>query len=164
MRPRSPADLASFIAAAGIAAAIIPMPVETPTVPAAAEALGVSTGQIIKTLVFMVREQPVVVIAGGDRQVARGPLAARFGVGKKQVKLADPAAVLHLTGFAVGGVPPFGHATVLPALLDRGVLAWSVLYGGGGDDHSLLRITPQELARVTCAEWITLEESADPPA
>jgi prolyl-tRNA editing enzyme YbaK/EbsC (Cys-tRNA(Pro) deacylase) len=156
----TPADLARFITENAIAAEIVPVAVETPTVPAAAAALGVATGQIIKSLLFMVRDQPVLVIASGDRLVDRGVLAARFGVGKKQIKLADAETVLRLTGYPAGGVPPFGHPAPLSTLLDRAVLAWEAVYGGGGDDHTLLRVAPDELARVTGAKWIELGGSS----
>ena len=152
--------LARFIAQHGIAAEIVPMTVETPTVPAAAAALGVSPAQIIKSLLFMMRDQPVLVIASGETMVDRGVLAARFGVGKKQIKLADAETVLRLTGYPAGGVPPFGHPAPLQTLLDRAVLAWDVVYGGGGDDRTLLRVAPGELARVTRAEWIELGGSS----
>ena len=156
--PLTPTDLAAYIAAHGIAAEIVPMAVETPTVPAAAAALGVEPGQIIKSLLFLVRDRPVLVIASGETKVDRGAVAGRYGVGKKQVKLADAATVLQLTGYPAGGVPPFGHPQPLPTLLDRAVAKWNVVYGGGGDDHTLLRIAPGELARVTGAGWVTLAE------
>ncbi len=152
----TPADLARFIVAHGIAAEIVPMQADTPTVPAAAAALGVSPAQIIKSLLFIIRDAPVLAIASGETRVDRGVLAARYGVGKKQVKLADPETVLRLTGYPAGGVPPFGHPAPLPTLLDRAVLAWEAIYGGGGDDRTLLRIAPGELARVTGAEWVDL--------
>ena len=155
-KPLTPADLACFIAEHGIAAALAPMAVETPTVPAAAAAVGVSPSQIIKSLLFMIREEPVLVIASGETLVDRSVLAGRFGVGKKQVRLADAATVLRLTGYPAGGVPPFGHRTRVPVLLDRAVLAWDVIYGGGGDDRTLLRIAPGELARAAGAEWVEL--------
>jgi prolyl-tRNA editing enzyme YbaK/EbsC (Cys-tRNA(Pro) deacylase) len=151
-----PRELERFIAEHGIAAELVPMDVETPTVPAAAAALGVASGQIIKSLLFQVRDAPVLVIASGDTPVDRRPIAERFGVGKKQVKLADAETVLRLTGYPAGGVPPFGHPAPLPTLLDRAVLAWDAIYGGGGDDHTLLRIAPGELARVTGAAWVEL--------
>jgi prolyl-tRNA editing enzyme YbaK/EbsC (Cys-tRNA(Pro) deacylase) len=77
---RTPADpsssagdaLARFITENAIAAEIVPMTLETPTVPAAAAALGVSSAQIIKSLLFMVRYQPVLVIASGDTLVHPG--------------------------------------------------------------------------------------------
>lgn len=155
-RPLTPTDFADFIAARGIAAEIVPVTAETPTVPAAAAALGVTTGQIIKSLLFLVRDQPILVIASGETPVDRAVLAARFEVGKKQIKLADAETVLRLTGYPAGGVPPFGHPGPLPTLLDRRVAAWDAIYGGGGDDHTLLRIAPEELARVAGAEWIDL--------
>ncbi len=158
----TPTDLAAFIAAHDITAAIVPMRVETPTVPAAAAALGVSTGQIIKSLLFLVRDQPVLVIASGEILVDRGILAARYGVGKKQIKLADTETVLRLTGYLAGGVPPFGFPQPLPTLLDRGVAAWGVIYGGGGDDHTLIRLAPAELARVANATWIELGHNLSP--
>lgn len=155
-QPLTPTDLSAFIAAHGIAAEIVPMTVETPTVPAAAAALGVSPAQIIKSLLFLVRDRPALVIASGETLVERGVLAARFGVGKKQVRLADAETVLRLTGYPAGGVPPFGHPAPIPTLLDRAVAAWDAIYGGGGDDHTLLRIAPGELARVTAAEWVEI--------
>src|SRR5512139_3034755 len=154
---RTPADLADFITSAGIAAELVPMEVETPTVPAAAAALGVAPAQIIKSLLFLVRDEPVLVIASGDTLIDRRALADRFGVGKKQIKLANAETVLSILGYPVGGVPPFGYTTVVPVLLDRAVRTWDAIYGGGGDDHTLLRITPEELARVTNAEWIDLD-------
>ncbi|OQA40874.1 MAG: Cys-tRNA(Pro)/Cys-tRNA(Cys) deacylase YbaK [Chloroflexi bacterium ADurb.Bin325] len=152
----TPADLAAHIAASGIAAEIVPMAVETPTVPAAAAALGVQAAQIIKSLLFIVRDAPVLMIASGDAIVDRRVLAERHGVGKKQVKLADAETVLALTGYPVGGVPPFGHRTRVPVLLDVAIRGWDVIYGGGGDDRTLLRVTPDELARATAGEWIRL--------
>jgi prolyl-tRNA editing enzyme YbaK/EbsC (Cys-tRNA(Pro) deacylase) len=153
----TPADLADFIVREDIAAELVPMAVETPTVPDAAAALGVAPAQIIKSLLFLVREQPVLVIACGDTMVDRRVLGERFGLGKKQIKLADAETVLALLGYPVGGVPPFGHVKQAPVLLDRAAQGWEVVYGGGGDDHTLLRIAPDELARVTRAEWIDLE-------
>jgi len=152
----TPTDLSAFIARAGIAAGLVIPPVETPTVPAAAAALGVAPAQIIKSLLFLVRDRPILVITNGAAPVDRGVLAQRFGVGKKQIRLADPEAVLRITGYPVGGVPPFGHRTAVPTLLDRGVLAWDVVYGGGGDERTLLKITPGELARATGADWVDL--------
>lgn len=152
----TPADLGRFIAESGITAELTPMRADTPTVPAAAAALGVAPGQIIKSLLFLVRDEPVLVIASGDSPVDRRVLAERFGVGKKQVRLADAQTVLQITGYAVGGVPPFGHASTVRVFLDRAVAAHDAVWGGGGDDRTLLRIAPAELARVTNAEWVEL--------
>lgn len=153
---RGPADLAAFIAENGIAAQIVPMTMETPTVAAAARALGVDPSQIIKSVLFLVKDAPALVIGCGEAAVDRRPIADECGVGKKQVKLADRATVLRVTGYAAGGVPPFGHIAPLPTLIDTRIQAMDVVYGGGGDERTLLRITPEELARATRGKWIGL--------
>jgi Cys-tRNA(Pro) deacylase len=152
----SPHDLARFIVEQAIDAQIMPVDIDTPTVSDAARALGIQTAQIIKTLLFVVKDAPVVVIANGDMVVDRHPLAARFAVGKKQVKLADVETVQRVLGYPAGGVPPFGHTTAVPVLLDEKMRGWDVVYGGGGDHRTLLRITPAELARVTRGDWLAL--------
>ena len=169
MPERTPADLAEFIATESIAARLIADIGETPTVPAAAAALGVRAEQIVKTLLFLVETPdapdglPVVVISNGESRVEKRPLADRFGVGKKRVKLAPPEVVLALLGYPVGGVPPFGHSTRLPVLLDSAITALGeegLVYGGGGDHRTMLELTVGELLRVTQPEVLTLSDPA----
>jgi prolyl-tRNA editing enzyme YbaK/EbsC (Cys-tRNA(Pro) deacylase) len=154
--PRGPSDLAAFTVERGIDAEIVAMELETPTVAAAAAALGVESTQIIKTVLFLVKDDPVLVIARGEEAIDRRPIADEFGVGKKQVKLADRDTVLAVTGYAAGGVPPFGHLSPLPTLIDRRIEQMTEVYGGGGDDRTLLRVTPAELARATSGKWLAL--------
>src|SRR3974377_1487748 len=94
--------------------------------------------------------------------VAPHTVAGRFGVGKKQIKLADAATVLQITGYPVGGVPPFGYPEPVPALLDRAIRKWDVVYAGGGDDRTLLCIGVDELARVVEGEWLPLTAGSEP--
>ena len=164
-----PADLARFIATESITARLIADIGETPTVPAAAAALGVGSEQMVKTLLFLVETPdapdglPVVVISNGESRVEKRPLAERFGVGKKRVKLAPPEVVLVLLGYPAGGVPPFGHATRLPVLLDSAITALGedgLVYGGGGDHHTMLELTVGELLRVTQPAVIALSDPA----
>lgn len=168
MSERKPADLAEFIATQSIAARLIADIGETPTVPAAAAALGVRAEQIVKTLLFLVETPdapdglPVVVISNGESRVEKRPLAEHFGVGKKRVKLAPPEVVLALLGYPAGGVPPFGHITQLPVLLDSAIPALGedgLVYGGGGDHHTMLELTIGELLRVTEPEVLALSEA-----
>jgi len=160
-----PTDLAHFIETHNINARLIPCADETPTVPDAAAALGVTTDQIIKTLLFAVqRPMPsdktgivpadyvdhVVIISNGESRVDKHLLSTHFEVGKKRVKLALTETVLTLVGFPPGGVPPFGHRTKLPVLLDESVLTQRdrPIFGGGGDDQTMLELTVDELIRV----------------
>ena len=85
------------------------MDVPTPTVQTAAEAVGVTPDQIIKSLLFLAKEDPVLVIANGTARVEWKQLAVYLGIARRKVNMADPETVLALTGYPVGGVPPLGH-------------------------------------------------------
>ena len=159
-------DLQRFLDAHAIQAELLPDLGHTPTVPAAAQALGVEADQIVKTLLFLIEAPgadatPVVVISHGERRVDKGLLAARFGVSKKRVTLAPAEVVLATLGYPAGGVPPFGHLTPLPVIVDASVQALAarhagVIFGGGGDDRTMLRLTVAEVLRVTGAEVLAV--------
>lgn len=165
-RALTPDDLRRHIATHDIDAQLVTDIGDTPTVPAAAEALGVSADRIVKTLLFLIRKpgqkeemplQPVLVISNGVRRVNKRSLADYFGVGKKRVKLAPPDTVLTLLGYPAGGVPPFGHTSNVPVLLDESVAALAgIVYGGGGDDRTMLRLTVAELVRVVQPDVLPL--------
>ena len=153
-------DLQIFITNQKISARLIRDIGDTPTVPLAAAALGVSTEQIVKTLLFLVRlpntdePKPVIVISNGESKVDKGPLAKHFGVGKKKIKLASADVVIDLLGYAPGGVPPFGHRTELPVIMDNAVAAMAeqndgIIFVGGGDDCTMVEMQVAELIRVT---------------
>ncbi|BAL98858.1 MULTISPECIES: aminoacyl-tRNA deacylase [Caldilinea] len=164
---RTPDDLQQFLTKHNICAELLRDIGHTPTVPAAAHALGVEPEQIIKTLLFLVEHPgqaeptPVVVISHGERRVDKSKLAERFGVGKKRVTLAPAQTVAALLGYPAGGVPPFGHATTLPVIVDASIQGTverhgGVIFGGGGDDRTMMRLTVAELLRVTNAEVLAV--------
>ncbi len=149
-------DLQRFIDENRIAAQILPMAENTPTVPDAARALGVTEDQIIKSLVFLVDGQPTLVIAYGTGRVDDRLIAGHYGVGRKRVKMARPDQALDLTGYIVGSMPPFGHQSPLRTLVDPGVTRQAEIFGGGGEIDAMLRLAPQELLRVTGAELVAV--------
>lgn len=153
---RTPSDLAGYLMDQGIEAELIAGIGETPTVTAAAAALGVSTDEVIKTMIFFAGDRPHTVITHGTAPVHDRALADYFGVGKRQVRLAKAAEVLAITGYPAGGVPPFGHVQPTPVLLDRSLLALEAVYGGGGDDRTMMRVRTAELLRVTQPALIDL--------
>ncbi len=128
-----------------------PVPEEAPRVADAARVLGVGVDQVIKSLLFLVGGAPVLVIACGLSRIDDRTLADHFGVARKQVALAPFAEALTVAGFAPGIMPPFGHKTPLPTLLDAAVLEQPLVYGGTGDPLVLLELAPAELQRVTGA-------------
>ena len=148
--------LEAFIARRGIQAEIIPLAVRTLTVADAAEAMGTKPDRIVKSLLFLVDGRPVLAIASGTARVDRRLLAAHFGIGRQQVKLADAKTVAAITGYAVGTVPPFGHREPIHTLIDPGVLQLPQIYAGGGGEDALLCISPDEIMRVTSAVELDL--------
>jgi prolyl-tRNA editing enzyme YbaK/EbsC (Cys-tRNA(Pro) deacylase) len=163
-----PNDLQTYMEAHGIRARLIRNIGDTPTVPAAALALGVETDQIIKTLLFLVeregnaeRPREIIVIGNGESRVDTRALAEHLGVGRKRVKLASPEVVLDLLGYPAGGVPPFGHRTTMPVIIDAAIVALEerfggIIYGGGGDAHTMLELSVAELVRVTQAQILAV--------
>jgi membrane protein len=154
-------DLTRWIAENGVVAEVVCQPVETPTVQAAAAAVNVLPEAILKSLVFLVKDQPYLVIANGLDKVDRSKLSVHWGVSKKRVKLASAEKVLALTGYPVGAVPPFGHRTLLPTLIDPAVLDQPVVYAGGGSVQALVRLTPKELLRVIKPAIVSVVSAAE---
>jgi prolyl-tRNA editing enzyme YbaK/EbsC (Cys-tRNA(Pro) deacylase) len=156
MVPRSAEDLQGFLQANQIPAEILRLPVPTPTVETAAQAVGAQAEQIVKSILFLVDGQPVLAITCGRAYVDRKAIADLFGVGKKRIKLASADEVLALSGYEVGSMPPFGHCQPIRSLLDRRVLGLSEVFAGGGAENALMRIAPQDIRRISNAEVLDL--------
>lgn len=150
------ADLQTYMDQQGICGEILILDVPTPTVEAAAKALGIQPRQIVKSVLFEVLGEGVLTISCGDQLVERRVIGALYGVSRKRVKLAPAEVVLDLTGYLVGTVPPFGHRDHLRTLLDPRVLEFGEVYAGGGDHNALVRLDPQDILRITQADVIDL--------
>ncbi|UCE00593.1 MAG: YbaK/EbsC family protein [Chloroflexota bacterium] len=151
-----PSHLSNFMQVNQIPGEILHLEVPTPTVEAAAAAVGTEPDNIVKSLLFYVGEGYILAITCGAEHIERRALAVHFMVGRKKVKLADPLTVLEETGFQVGAMPPFGHLSPLPTIIDRRVLEKQVVYAGGGSEHTLLRIKPETILSVTNAQVLDL--------
>ncbi len=119
----------------------------TATAGEAAVAVGCDAAQIAKSLVFLADGEPVLCIASGANRVDRARLADVLDAA--EVTQATPDQVRAATGFAVGGVPPFGHG--LPVVLDEALLRHERVWAAAGDGHSLFAVDPRELERCTRA-------------
>jgi Cys-tRNA(Pro) deacylase len=154
-------DLEGWIQSQGVDAEVIAFSSETPTVEAAASAVGCSPGQIVKSLLFFVEQRPILAISPGELKVDRRKLAAHFGVGKKRIRLANADEVQDWTGYPVGAVPPFGLRKKIATFMDPAVLDHEMIYAGGGSPDRLLRIAPAELQRITEAVMVSLRSAAE---
>ncbi len=163
------ADVQEFIDDRGLQASLISGIGHTPTVPAAADALGVHPDQIVKTLLFMLKtdaapsgeREPLVVISNGTNRVDKKPLAQRFSIGKRRVQLAAPEVVLEVLGYPAGGVPPFAHRNTVPVIVDQSVVDLQqtydgVIYAGGGDDTTMMKLSVAELLEVVQPEILAV--------
>ncbi len=146
---RTPDDLQRFMDSRGVSGEILFLKSPTPTVEAAAQALGTTPENIIKSVLFTIGEEHILAIACGTPPIDRRCIATHFGVGRKRVKLAGPETVLKVTGYPVGTVPPFGHRNPSPTLIDPQVLKLDVAYAGGGAHNALLKLNPSEILRLT---------------
>jgi Cys-tRNA(Pro) deacylase len=123
----------------------------TETVGLAAQALGVKPGLIAKTLAFKLRDKGVLVVIKGDARIDNRKFKDRFGV---RAKMMSPGEVLEKTGHPVGGVCPFALKEKLEIYLDESLRPFEKVYPAAGSKNSCIEITPEELFRITGAQWI----------
>jgi len=117
------------------------------TVEDACKAVGAPAEEILKSLVFIIDNHPMLVLmSGANRADARA--IGREANGKK-IKMAPPEYVFEEFGFKVGGVPPTGYPTQMPTLLDEDLFQYPVVWAAAGTDHSFFPIEPERLLKLT---------------
>lgn len=123
----------------------------------AAEAIGCDVAQIAKSMLFRaVDGTPVLVVASGTNRVDEKKVAALLG---QKISRADAAFVLDRTGFAVGGVPPVGHATPPVVFLDRDLQAYTRIWAAAGSPNAVFALTPADLVRLTGAHFVDVAKA-----
>ena len=135
------------LAERGFAFSVIELPASTRTAAEAAAAVGCEQAHIAKSLVFRgaSSNQPVLVVASGANRVDEARVAELLG---EPIAKADAAFVREATGFAIGGVPPVGHARPLATLVDEDLMQFPVIWAAAGTPHAVFRLTPAELAEL----------------
>jgi prolyl-tRNA editing enzyme YbaK/EbsC (Cys-tRNA(Pro) deacylase) len=113
----------------------------------AAAAIGVEAGQIVKSLIFAVDGEVVLAYVSGANQLDEARLATAAG-GKRCTRV-DADTVRSTTGYPIGGVPPFGHATPLRAFVDPDLLAYDEVWAAAGTWHDVFPIAPADLVRAS---------------
>ena len=135
--------------AAGLDCTIVEHATTSRTSAEAAALLGCNVAQIAKSLVFRrghSGDGAVLVIASGANRVDEAKVAALLDA---PIGRADAAFVRQVTGYAIGGIPPLGHATTMPVLVDRALAAFDVVYAAGGTPNALFPIAPADLVRAS---------------
>ncbi|HYN91715.1 MAG TPA: YbaK/EbsC family protein [Thermoleophilaceae bacterium] len=138
----------------GIQVQVQRLEASTRTVADAAVAVGCEEAEIAKSIVFVADGDPVVCVASGQHRVDIDKVADALDVA--EVRQAAAEEVRAATGFAIGGVPPFGHD--LPVLFDEDLLRHRRVWAAAGDPQSLFEVDPRELARCIRARIVALGE------
>ena len=128
----------------------------TRTAQDAAAALGCDVGQIVKSLVFTVAGEPVVCLVSGANRLDERKLASWAGVGRKKVKQARADLVREVTGYAIGGVAPFGYPQNPPVLCDADLLQYEQVWAAAGTPHAMFEVDPRALVGAIGAEVLEL--------
>ena len=144
--------IAGLLRDAGIEANVVEFEQPTRTSADAAAAIGCSVAEIAKSVVFRGKAsgQAIVVVASGTNRVSEEKVAAMVG---EALARADADFVRAATGYVIGGVAPIGHAQPVKLLLDGDLRQFAKVWAAGGTPHTVFPLTPEDLRRVTRAEW-----------
>jgi len=139
----------------GFSLQVVELPNSTRTAVEAAQAVGCQVGQIVKSLVFKSKrtERPILVIASGVNRVNEKRIEELIG---EPLGKADADFVRQQTGFAIGGVPPVGHAQPLETFIDQDLLQHSQVWAAAGTPHAVFELNPADLPVLTGGRVISI--------
>ena len=142
--PASAQKVQAAAHALGLDITVAEMAESTRTAEDAAAACGVTVGQIVKSLVFLGSEsgKPYLLLVSGSNRVNEKGVGAHLG---EKLKRPDADAVRAVTGYAIGGIPPFGHAAPLATYMDRDLLQYDVIWAAAGTPKAVFRTEPAKL-------------------
>jgi prolyl-tRNA editing enzyme YbaK/EbsC (Cys-tRNA(Pro) deacylase) len=147
MKPATAPSALKVQAAPGPAYQVVEFEASTRTSEDAAAAIGCTVAEIAKSLIFKSAEgRPVLIIASGVNRVDEKKVQAVLG---EKIRRADADYVRDVTGFAIGGVPPVGHATPPIVLIDSDLERFACVWAAAGTPNAVFRITPADLVRLT---------------
>lgn len=129
----------------------------TATVPLAAAALGVEQERIAKSLTYRLKDRDIMIIACGTARIDNRKFKDTFGC---KAKMMTPEEALALTGYAVGGVCPFDLSGEISVYLDESLRRFDFVYPAAGASNACTKISPDELAALTHAQWVDVAKEA----
>lgn len=130
-------------------------PDSTRTAQQAADAIGCQLGQIAKSLIFKCTNSgaPLLVVASGKNRVNEKSVATQIG---EPIEKADAQLVLASTGFAIGGIPPIGHASTMQTLVDQDLMAYESIWAAAGTPNAVFKLLPADLVTMTGGKIISV--------
>ena len=151
---RGPDRFRAALDAASLDCGIRTLPNSVHTAAEAAAAVGCPVGEIAKSLVFRAGDHAVVAVMSGDNRLDPGKLGDALG---EEVGRADADFVRETTGFAIGGVPPLGHATPMDVFMDADLFRFDRIWAAAGGPFSLFAIEPARLREASRATVMDLK-------
>ncbi|MEV0528341.1 YbaK/EbsC family protein [Streptomyces sp. NPDC050439] len=133
-------------------------PEGTRTAQEAAAAIGCELSQICKSLIFAADGVPVLVLMDGASRVDLERV--RWELCAAKVTRAKADIVRETTGYAIGGVPPFGHATKTRVLADRSLLNHDVVWAAAGTPYAVFPMAPKDLIQHANGTLVDVRETA----
>jgi prolyl-tRNA editing enzyme YbaK/EbsC (Cys-tRNA(Pro) deacylase) len=132
------------------------MPATTRTAKDAAAAIGCRVEQIAKSLIFRTSfsGRPILVIASGSVRVAEPKIAELVD---EPIEKADADFVRAVTGFAIGGVPPVGHAQSIQTFIDESLASYLEIWAAAGTPNAVFRLSPNDLERITKGRYVAVQ-------
>ncbi len=147
MALRSTIDVHNFLQTENIAHEFYKMPHSARSAEGVAAVLGLEIAQVAKAIVFLADdERPIMAVIPGNLKVDQQKL--KKAAGAKKLRLATPEQIVELTGYLIGATPPVALAKEMPVYIDLHALKEEVLYVGGGEPNSILKIRSYDLVRV----------------
>ena len=125
----------------------------THTAQEAADAVGAPVQAIVKSLVFLAEDSPVLVLASGPNRVNAEAVGERLGL---MLRKADADTVKSVTGFSIGGVPPFGHPQPLMTVMDEDFFTLDEVWAAAGSSLAVFAITPARLQELSGARVLRI--------
>lgn len=129
---------------------------DTSTVAKAADSLGVTHGEIAKSLLFKVKDDFIMVVMAGDKRLDNRKFKDVFHT---KAKMPEIAEVLTVTGHPVGGVCPFGLKQPIPIYLDQSLQAYEHVFPAAGDTNAAVKLNVDELQDITGATWVDVAQA-----
>lgn len=128
---------------------------DTSTVEKAAQSLGVTPGEIAKSLLLQANDSYVMILMAGDKRIDNKKFKEVF---KAKAKMPQSEEVEKITGHVVGGVCPFGLKTPVPVYLDDSLRAYHTIYPAAGAPNAAVKMSVEELREVTSAQWVDIAQ------
>jgi prolyl-tRNA editing enzyme YbaK/EbsC (Cys-tRNA(Pro) deacylase) len=155
--PKSAQRVQNFLLAHHLADTIVELTGDAHTAQAAANLLGCSVAQIVKSLIFCAKDtkEPILLLVSGSNRVNEKLITQHLG---HTIERATPELVRTATGFAIGGVAPVGHQIPMKTFIDQDLCNFEIVWAAAGTPNTVFSLTPAQLEKVTGGTVIAVHD------